>query len=255
MVLTTTGTALNLTEIEGLVDHVNISRHHWHAAHNADIMGKTHIANSDLTYLIGGLNSFGIDATLNCVLTRRLQEGLGGSIHQRVFIQEYIRFAKDVGASAVSFRYDANVNTLDPNPFEQQFSQTKPIHQSQCPVCRSKTQLFNGIHVHWKSSLIEPKEFLSEDEIYELILHPGGKLTMDWAGALQFDPDSMDADGLMDSLRTMDDPEDIQVSEKPSKPKAIKKKAPTVVHTSGTNHTAISPLSGGDCNMGGSGPC
>ncbi len=173
VVLTTNGFNLNPMSIYNVVDHVNISRHHYDDTENDNIFrctGGTGVSCTvNLRQQCFLLNRHAIDVTLNCVL---------GSLRDADDVIKFIEYAKDVGASAIAFRKPAG--TLDPSLNEQWFNNYEPLHEASCPVCRVKHQLIGGLNVYWKTSVIEPSDNI--DEIYELIFHPTGKLTCDWGG-------------------------------------------------------------------------
>lgn len=178
VVLTTNGA--NLTEklinhMEGIVDHVNISRHDIVDDVNYRLFGHASMPRSvTLIHTIERFNRIGIDVTANCV------------IHPNTRPSEYIRWAKRVGFSAVCFRKPHKKGCdLKPTSQEEIYEQRKPISESSCPVCRSKTQLIHGINVIWTASIPEPSEGL--DLIYEAILHPDGTLSADWSKNIELE--------------------------------------------------------------------
>lgn len=262
IVLNTTCYALGNLDLDGLVDCVNISRHHHDTRSNRRIMGNTHLSNLRIQAHIKRFNYVGIPVTLNCVITKKQDKD---DHYARVsFIQMYIKQAQKLGASSVCFRMDAHDNSLAPGRHELDFKGHRAISETACPVCRTKTQLIDGMTVHWKASLIEPKELLSEDQIYELILHPDGKLTMDWAGEMQYAPGSFlqspdeDLDDLVMAVHGVekDKPQApkkktpsfkiVKPKKVPSKAIAVKKK-PTPYNTGGLGYSGCGYKKSGGC--------
>jgi MoaA/NifB/PqqE/SkfB family radical SAM enzyme len=156
---------------EAGINHVNWSRHHYNEAPNKRIFNSNKVPNKIMmTATIEDLAAEGIDVTLNTVM--------GRGIRDRLDVAEYIGFAHDVGANAVCFRKEvSDGSNLDNHEIEDLFAEYREIHSTSCPVCRSRTILFRGCPVTFKAGLKET----AKDGIYELILHPSGKLTIDWA--------------------------------------------------------------------------
>ena len=174
VVMTTNGAMLlkTIPIIEGKVDHINISRHHFEDRLNDKIFNSKMINKTQLKHVITELNKVGIDVTLSAVLNENLSNTSE--------IKEYLNFAKNIGASQVFFRKPHG--NLDPTNVEKAFENYKS-KESSCPVCRNKYQLIEGIGVSWKASLIEPSSAMNK--IYELIFHEDGSLTKDWTGKLK----------------------------------------------------------------------
>jgi len=130
IVLTTNGTNLRnseiRTEIEDVVDHINISRHAVDDNENFKIFGTKTVPDQNvLYYTIGEMNAIGIDVTANCVIQNNKQPG----------VKKYLEFAKKMGFSAVCFRkrHGNNIN-LSPTSQENGYSHYKSVHESECPV-------------------------------------------------------------------------------------------------------------------------
>lgn len=190
------------------INHINLSRHSHDEITNNKIIfnSKNILSNNEVKLFCEYMNKNGIDVTLNCVLTRALET------HKSVL--DYINFAKEVNASAICFRkiYD---NNLSPTYTEKLFDNIK-FKANSCHVCRTKTQLINGMFVHWKISAEEPTLLLQDTpaviingtklkmpafnitkNIYELIFQPDGNITVDWKGQfpaslVQLDPNPID---------------------------------------------------------------
>ncbi|MFH1210902.1 MAG: radical SAM protein [archaeon] len=156
--------------LQRLGAHINISRHAIGDERNATIFKSDSVPKAkDLEKICEELNNRGIDVTFNAVLA--------GGIKTKNDVLDYIKFAKDSGASAVCFR--KRHGTLTPTPLERGFDQIQS-REYKCPVCRSKTQIIKGMKTIWKASVEEPSVNLGM--VYEVIYHPDGRLTEDWAG-------------------------------------------------------------------------
>jgi organic radical activating enzyme len=187
--------------MKGVVDHVNISRHHYDEATNASIFASNKIINNaDLKLAAEALNKVGIDVTFNCVLTDH--------IATKQDVLTYINFARLHGATAVAFRKQHG--TLEPSELEKKFKEYTG-KESHCPVCRSNYMTINGMSIVWKCSSTEPSEDV--DDVYELISHPNGGLTEDWGGKKEIvideeDGTMMSAEGYAKRLLLQGDEED-----------------------------------------------
>ncbi len=170
VVLTTNGANLKkwIPSLEGIVDHVNISRHSNREEKNNKVFNAKMIAPPELNTDCTMLNDIGIDVTLSAVVN---------DLWCVDDVYDYIRHAKGVGASKVAFRIPHG--SIAEHPLEASFSKIK-YKEHNCGVCRHRTQLLNGMSVTWKASILEPSNEM--DMIYELIMHQNGKLTSDWAG-------------------------------------------------------------------------
>jgi molybdenum cofactor biosynthesis enzyme MoaA len=178
VVLTTNGTNLyntlgDIAEIK-IIDHINISRHHYIDGVNKKIFNSSAIINSsELLDVIELAHQKEIDVTLNCVLTDFL--------YSKSALIMFINYAKSLGADAVCFRKQHG--TLEASKQESLFEQYPVMGTGGCPVCRTKLQKINGVNVFWKASCSEPSKELGE--MYEAIMHPDGKVTLDWAGEIE----------------------------------------------------------------------
>ena len=178
VVLTSNGTKLQDfldtqdVDVINQIDHINISRHHYNEMFNSNIFkSKSIISNHQVQDLIDACHVFGIDANLNCVLTDKLKT--------KGQIDNYLDWAKMIGADSVCFRKQHG--TLDPSPQELFYKDCKLISEGNCPVCRTKVQSIGGQMVIWKASRPEPSEVVVDD-VYEVIIHPDCRITLDWAG-------------------------------------------------------------------------
>lgn len=183
IVLTTNGTNL-LKELEedsidfSVVNHVNISRHHYDEVINRSMFGTQSIPMiRELRVANSLLNKKGIDVNLNCVLYNDLEER---------FILRYINFAKYVGASSVCFK-KLEGDDLMPTKSERIFSLYKTIGKGSCPTCRSKTQLIDGMRVTWQAALADK----SKAPVQDLVIGQDGKLSSDWEGKCKIDVEEL----------------------------------------------------------------
>lgn len=182
VVLTTNGAKLkeHLNVIKSTVNHVNVSRHAVGYAANTNVFGTADIINDeDLADVTSELNKAGIDVNLNFVY--RDSDEL-----DEAYVNQFIIYARSLGATSVSFRYDQNQNTLDKTYLERIFEDWKVINEGGCPVCRNHTVLINGMPVVFKASYAEPSKAI--DSVFELIYGITGKLTTDWEGKREFTP-------------------------------------------------------------------
>ena len=173
IVLTTNGTGLphHQNTWNRKIDHINISRHHASQLLSDKIFGSKQLTENQITAMCNYANEFGIDVTLNCVLTSAIANQ--GDIHK------FIIFAKSVNASAVCFR--KQLGNLKPSRLEAELRHDyKVVSETSCPVCRSTKQILSGMPVVWKAGLDEPSD--AQGSIFELIIQPDGKLTSDWNG-------------------------------------------------------------------------
>jgi len=175
-VLTSNGSKLleSISMLEGKIDHVNISRHHFEDSINDSIFKAKMLTKEELKNVSDELNKIGIDVTFSAVLSENL--------NTKSDIEKYIQFAKECGASQVFFRKQHG--TLDPTEVEKTYEGYKSSEYS-CPVCRTKVQKINGINVAWKASLEEPSKELGT--IYELVVNENAEVTKDWEGKLKVD--------------------------------------------------------------------
>jgi Fe-S cluster biogenesis protein NfuA len=202
VVLTTNGTSLDkyLNVLNTTVDHVNISRHAISDAINNMIFGKCQTQSWALPNLFNKLNMNGIDVTLNAVLTPKFETGMD--------LIDYIRFAKEIGATNVVFRKEHG--DLLPAPIEKFFENYKVVSEGGCPACYSKTLLINGMNTTFKRSVLNPDEVMN-GKIYEVVFQPDGNLYSDWNFKNKIDIPDINAD-------YKPDPEDYLMESCGSKP-------------------------------------
>ena len=178
-VLTTNGTNLfkYIPKLEGVIDHINISRHHYDDEINDSIFGTDSVPSSrQLKFLVKECNKVGIDVTYSAVITEHLDS--------KEEVEKFIEYAKGHGVNQVFLRKQHG--TLEPTLAEQSFCDIDSKTHS-CPVCRNTTQKINESTVVWKASLEEPSKSLGM--IYETIYHEDGTLTSDWEQQFKIKPE------------------------------------------------------------------
>ena len=163
----------NSTNLSKVIQHLNISRHHWDENINDSIFQSQKQSvptNSALKEICERSNYFGIDVTLSAVLTEHLTT--------EDDILHFVDFAKQMGASSVFFRKPHG--TLDPSAAEVAFA-GHAKRDASCPVCRASSMIIKGMPVTWKASVSEPDQVIAKNQIYELVFHANGTLSSDWA--------------------------------------------------------------------------
>lgn len=172
ILLTTNGTSLldNTRMIIEGVHHINISRHHFDEEINQKIFGGSFdVSNVYLAETIDAYSKQGVDVSLNCVINDNTTVD---------FINSYIDFAKKIGAYSIRFRKENGI--IKSTPVEEYFSKDYPaIWHGECPACRTDLRIIRGIKTYWKSSVLEPSDFIP-DKIYELVYDTDGKTYLDW---------------------------------------------------------------------------
>lgn len=94
----------------------------------------------------------------------------------------FIRFARDLGASSVTFRHDHRDPHLDgPTALAAAFDEFRTVHEVQCPSCRVIGKLILGSAVNFKRSAFEPITLHGEAELYEVMFHSNGRRYRDWS--------------------------------------------------------------------------
>jgi len=180
VVLTTNGARLAryAQTIAKTVNHLNVSRHAIGYSANTKVFGTSQIiTDEELKDVAFELNKAGVDVNLNHVYTKDSRLDMD-------YVLRYLDYARSVGATSVSFRYDQNENSLEPTYLEQLFSEWKTIREGSCPVCRNHTVLVGGFPVVFKAAYAEPSKAIAD--VYELVYHITGKLTTDWEGKEEF---------------------------------------------------------------------
>lgn len=162
VVLNTNGFLLSKEHFK-YVDHVNISRHHFNEINNR------HVFNSNSTpsnTKLKALCNFG-DVTINCVLP--------DGFNNRLFIDKYIEFAKNIGAKVAFRKYFNSLEILEHIDTDDTL-----INSHSCPACLHRVHRINDVNVTYKYSVKETYEAING--IYELIIQSNGDLTFDWDG-------------------------------------------------------------------------
>lgn len=178
ILLTTNGTGLieHRDMIAAVVDHINLSRHHWDEKENQRIFGGTYsLMDKDIKEIIRQYSKDGIDISVNCVINDETQRGV---------IETYVDWARNMGFMAVRFRKENG--DITPTPVEASYSEHKVVWNGKCPVCRTKLQYINGMQVFWKSSTLEPSDTIT-DEVFEVVFQPDGNTYLDWMGKKPID--------------------------------------------------------------------
>ena len=182
-VLTTNGIMLHdkVHVIGQYVDFLNISRHGVGAEVNQKAFKTKRVPTdqrlAESIAIFKGI--YGGMVNLNHVYLR-------GDTHiDKVYLEDYVEYAKLLGADSVSFRYDQTENCLDTTELERAFLEYEVIESGSCPVCRSHTVIVNDLPVTFKASFQEPG-LAYEGGLYELIFGTNGKLTKDWGGEHEY---------------------------------------------------------------------
>jgi hypothetical protein len=191
VVLTTNGGATslgpNLDALGRAVTHVNISRHAADDALNAGVFKTDRVPTAgELAALVEQLNRRGVPVNVNCVYSREHAFGrriAGASLTEvRAEARQFVRFARDLGASSVTFRHDHRDPDLDgPTALEAAFDEFRAVHEARCPSCRVVGKLILGLAVNFKRSAFEPITLHGESELYEMVFHSNGRLYQDWS--------------------------------------------------------------------------
>lgn len=170
VVLTTNGETLVPAQLKGIINHINISRHHYNDWINQQIFrNPCALSGNTIAWMAEKSNNNGIDVTLNCVITPWTYNNLS--------CDEYIQFAKEVNATAVCFR--KLHGSLEPSKLETSVCTTHPlVFESSCEVCRTAMCYIRGMPVYWRCSCDRPRGCTKE---YEVVFHPNGVLSYDWS--------------------------------------------------------------------------
>lgn len=171
VVLTTNGHGLlaMIPHMEGVVDHINISRHDASDSVNNFVFDTASVPQrGELKKLCSVANMAGIDVTLNRVVLPDWDSS--------VEFYDFVNFSQDVGASALTIRKDYRGDCLNMTPVESGLGYVGK--ERSCPVCVTTSYVINGLPVHFKRSLEET----DSDGLHEFVYHPDGRLTSDWAG-------------------------------------------------------------------------
>lgn len=119
VLLTTNGSKLLdvYEDLKGIVDNVNISRHHYQEGKNKRIFGgRYNVKTGDLEMMTDRLGAIGIAVSANCVVDDSTDAG---------FLGYFIGFAMSIGFKAVRFRKQNGDN--EPIPAERFRWTLKPL--------------------------------------------------------------------------------------------------------------------------------
>lgn len=178
-VLTTHGQYLSkfLDVTLATFDHINISRHAIGYEANVEVFKTKNIpTDAQLAAVIAKIHKVSkVDVTLNCVVPANVT---------KKFCEDFIKYAKSLGADAVSFRKVAS--NAKPTKAEMAFRKKFPLlSETECPVCRGAVQKDDsGFSIRWKGSVAEPS--IETDGVYEAVLHPDARIYTDWNRRVPF---------------------------------------------------------------------
>lgn len=184
VVLTTNGVRLkeHLKDVCSVVDHINISRHHYDDDENCKIYKTLSVPSSiDVFSLVSSVHSFSdVDICFNCVVSPNVSVN---------FCHRFINYARAIGVKAVSFRiYHNSMGECEAEKFFVNEYGSEDV--STCPVCRTVRMKVKDFCVNWKYSVLEPTKHWNG--VYELIIQPDGRLTADWSGNILVDPKELE---------------------------------------------------------------
>lgn len=173
VVLTTNGSKLDeFLDVIGVVDHINISRHHYYSVENNNIFGKKLQNKYQMQRLCKSLNKLGVDVTYNCVVREDVHHG---------DYAHFVKFAKFTGASSICFKKDVRENTLVESNTELSIMNDgySRVSTSSCPTCTTNGYIVDGMYIYCTSAL--ENGFIENGETIEnVIFHADGEITMDW---------------------------------------------------------------------------
>lgn len=185
IVLTTNGTHLakKIDYIRG-VNHLNLSRHHHYEEINQSIFKTKSVPKADeLRALCTAANNMAIDVNLNCVLVDQFKN--------RSDVENYIKFAKEIGANSICFRQDQGLNSTEMPKEMEWFKDIQAIGGWACAACKIFHQYIFGMKVAWKAAIAEPS--IATGQIYEIVYHQNGVVSSDWGGKQLLDLKAMKA--------------------------------------------------------------
>jgi pyruvate-formate lyase-activating enzyme len=180
VVLNTNGSHVleHLHHIEGVVNHVNISRHECDDADNYNVFQTTDVPSlQQLAHICKTLEEAGIDVTLNSVVSENYD-----NFEE---VQNFIDLCKEVGAVRLVLRKNIHGGNLNPLPVETKLGIRKEYNS--CPVCATSEYRVKGFPVTVKVGVDEPVS-VTEGYAHELIFHPDGKVCLDWEGKKDLPP-------------------------------------------------------------------
>ncbi len=177
VVFTTNGT--NLKELSknswftSVVDYVNISKHHYNDEENNEIFKGQLINWEEIKEISSELGNYGIPTNINCVLSDSIEKRYPNN-----FVPIFVNTARYNYINSITFRKDYDDGD---NIHHLEKLLVKHKEDNHCPVCRKTHYIIDGMNIYFTSSVFEPNKIL-KNNLYEIILQPNGKLTMDWAG-------------------------------------------------------------------------
>ena len=175
----------------GVVDHINISRHHFSDTENASIFKTRSIPTEEMLNSIVSQN-YGADICFNCVVPPTVSVK---------FCEKFIDWSDDFGSiKAVNFRiyHNSMEDCAAQKSFEKKYGSDDV---STCPVCKVMRMKVRGMQVNWKYSVLEPTQHW--DGIYELVMQPDGRLTADWGGTIVVNPQNIKGGEMKKSNREL----------------------------------------------------
>jgi molybdenum cofactor biosynthesis enzyme MoaA len=179
IVLTTNG--INLAGkadiISGVIDHINISRHHYDDNENAKIFKTDSCPNTEKLRNLVNYKYGNADMCFNCVIPPTVEFDFCEKM-----IDYAISFKK---IAALNFRIFHNAMD-ECNAQEIFVNKYGAAYETRCPVCRVAIQRVRGQQINWKYSILEPTQ--NWNGIYELVMQPTGQLTADWNGVHEVKP-------------------------------------------------------------------
>ncbi len=181
VVLTSNGSNMPVLEsiaAEGLIEHLNISRHHINDEKNEAIFKTKAVPTTKMLeeFIWRIHKTSAIDVCMNAVVTTVLSAVVpDGS--KEISAASLIFYAEFTGFDAISLRKVAS--DVTPTPAETVYRNAHGVlHETKCPVCRGMVQKVGGFEVRWKGSVAEPS--IVSGKTYELVFHPDGKTYADW---------------------------------------------------------------------------
>lgn len=183
VVLSTNGTGLKkfsfIKKMAGIVDAVNISRHHYDDEENYNVFKTRTIPSTiELKKIVINCKSCNISPSLSIVITKDTT---------KEFLDKFFEYAKSIGISDVRVRHIQEQNCdVERHGVELLFDE-KILDESRCPVCRHTFQKIQDMNITWVASTLEPSQ--DWDVIYEAIFQQNADLTIDWCGETIFDID------------------------------------------------------------------
>lgn len=159
-------------DFRGIVDHVNLSRHHYNDEKNAAVFGgKYRGTTTQAAEIVDAFGAVGIDVSLNCVVN----DSTGAP-----FLLDMIHYARTHGFKALRLRKENGDN--EPIPAEEVFAEKYPVlWNGECPVCRTRKRVIQGLDVYFKTSVVEPGD-VTGGKVFEVVYLADGLAYTDWAG-------------------------------------------------------------------------